>query len=181
MLVRPFFATTAFAILLAACGTTSTTSRGLSSSSSAVIRPSAENEATGQCLLAPEVEAEQAILYQTDLMIISDTCGSDSYRTFTVHNRSEIVGYQRQIMNQFRRAGTRSPQAKLDSYLTNLANERSLAIGREKVQTVCHRFAAMLDDARSISGEQFRGHIARLALENGKADPKCASGFVSER
>jgi hypothetical protein len=130
--------------------------------------------ATATCFQAADIEAEQAIRYQTEIMVISDTCGSDSYRDFTVRNRHAIISYQHQLLERFRRAGARNPRASLDSYLTEMANERALVAGREKTQTVCGRSTALLAEARELSGEQFRRHIASLAAENGKGYRRCA-------
>jgi len=130
--------------------------------------------ATATCFQSADIEAETAIRYQTDIMVISDTCGSDSYRDFTVHNREAIIAYQKQLMDRFRRAGVRSPRASLDSYLTEMANERALAAGRERSQLVCERSIALLSEAKKLTGEQFRRHIATLAAENGKGYRRCA-------
>lgn len=137
-----------------------------------VVGPAAA--ATATCFQPADIEAEQAIRYQTELMVISDTCGSDSYRDFTIRNREAIIFYQKQLMDRFRRAGARSPRASLDSYLTEMANQRSLAAGREQTQAVCGRSAALLAEAKKLSGEQLRRHIATLAAENGKGYRRCA-------
>ncbi len=41
-----------------------------------------------------DIEADQAIRYQTELMVLSDTCGGDIYRDFTLRNRDAIIVYQ---------------------------------------------------------------------------------------
>ena len=130
--------------------------------------------ATATCFQAADIEAEQAIRYQTELMVVSDTCGSDSYRDFTVHNRDAIVYYQKQLMERFRRAGARKPQASLDSFLTQLANEIALATARDRTQAVCGRAEAMLAEARLLKGEQFRHRMATLAAENVRDYRRCS-------
>ena len=130
--------------------------------------------ATATCFQSADIEAEQAIRYQTEVMVISDTCSSDSYRDFTVHTRTAIIAYQNQLIDRFRRAGARSPRASLDSFLTEMANERALATGRERSDLVCQRSVALLAEAKTMSAEQFRHHIASLAAESGKGYRRCA-------
>jgi hypothetical protein len=128
---------------------------------------------TATCFRVVDIEAEQAIRYQTELMVISDTCGSDSYRDFTVNNRDAIVFYQNQMMERFRRAGARSPRASLDSYLTQLANESALVASRERTPIVCSRSEALLAEGKKLSNDQFRHHMATLAAENHKGYRRC--------
>jgi hypothetical protein len=130
--------------------------------------------ATALCLQPADIEAEQAIRYQTDLMVISDTCGSGSYRDFTIHNRETIIFYQNQLIDRFRRAGVRNPRASLDSYLTEMANQSSLATVREATQAVCGRSAALLAEASTLKSEQFRHRMATLAAENVKGNRRCS-------
>jgi hypothetical protein len=84
------------------------------------------------------------------------------------------VFYQNQLIERFRRAGARSPRARLDSFLTELANESSLAAGRERTQIVCGRSQALLAEAEMMKSEQFRHRMATLAAQNDKGYRRCA-------
>ena len=55
-----------------------------------------------------------------------------------------------------------------------MANERSLAAARERSQLVCERSAALLSEAKKLTGEQFRHHVSTLAAESGKGYRRCA-------
>lgn len=94
--------------------------------------------ATPICFKSAEIEAEQAILFQTKLMVMSDVCSNQSYRSFTVRNREVIVSYQRQMIEHFRRVGgSGKPETAFDRYMTKLANEASLNTGTLPVSDVC--------------------------------------------
>jgi hypothetical protein len=118
------------------------------------------------CFNAADVEAEQALRYENELMVLSDTCGGDSYRDFTLRNRTAIIAYQRQLMDHFRRTGARSPQAALDSFQTKIANEEALRAADESAPTLCGRMVAFLEQGRTLDQQQFRRHAAMLATEN---------------
>ena len=44
-----------------------------------------------QCYSAADVEAEQAILYQTNLMVISSACKDTVYGEFRARNKDAII------------------------------------------------------------------------------------------
>ena len=66
----------------------------------------------------PTIEADQAIRFETELMVLSDTCGDDTYRDFTLRNRERSSSLSEAADDYFRRTGARSPQASLDTFLT---------------------------------------------------------------
>ena len=122
--------------------------------------------AAAACYQASEIEADQAIRYQTELMVLSDTCGGDTYRTFTVQNRDAIVLYQKRMIEHFRRIGVRNPQSRFDSLQTRLANEEALRNAGEPAQSVCGRAAAILAQARNLDGTGFKQQVATLVAEH---------------
>lgn len=125
------------------------------------------------CFQPADIEADQAMRFQTELMVLSDTCGGDIYRDFTLHNREQIVVYQHQLIEHYRRTGARRPQASLDSFLTRIANELALQDGRETRQAVCGRSADFLAQAAALDKEQFRQRAAELAAENRSGYRRC--------
>jgi hypothetical protein len=125
------------------------------------------------CFRPVDIEAEQAMRFQTQLMVLSDTCGGDTYREFTVRNRDSIVFYQHQLLDHYRLTGARSPEASLDTYLTRIANEVALSSGQELARVVCGRSAAFLAEARTIDGAQFRHRVAEMAAENEASYRRC--------
>ncbi len=99
-------------------------------------------------------------------MVLSDTCNVTNYRDFTVRNREVIVEYQKQLIDYFRRAGARSPEASLDKFLTQIANELSMRSGAEQRPEVCAHSATFLEEAAKLDGPEFRSHAAELATEH---------------
>lgn len=125
------------------------------------------------CFQPRDIEADQAIRYQTELMVLDDTCGGGFYRDFTVRNRQQIVDYQQQLKAHFRRIGARSPDAMLDSFMTRIANELALRQGLEERAAVCTRSATVIDEARTLDAAHFRTLAAALATENRGAYNRC--------
>ncbi|MGO8919572.1 MAG: hypothetical protein ACLQJR_27035 [Stellaceae bacterium] len=123
--------------------------------------------ATPQCLRANEVEAEQAIRFQTELMVVSDTCGAQTYTAFARRNRDALVAYQQQVIDRFRRSGASHAEASFDSYLTRLANEVSLRVGAKPVATMCRDAERFLATADTLAGDQFRRYVAEQAAAGG--------------
>lgn len=120
--------------------------------------------ATPQCLAPNEIEAEQAVRFQAELMVVSDTCGAQTYTQFARRNRTVLVDYQKQVIDRFRRDGTaKAAEAKFDSYLTRLANEVSLRTGAQPVAAMCRDAAPFLANADSLGADGFRRYVAEQA------------------
>lgn len=154
----------------------SATTLALAASAFVLFAPSAAVPATaaaGACYQPGDIEADQAMHFQTELMVLSDTCGGEFYRDFTVRNRDQILFYQQQLLAFFRRAGAKSPQASLDSFMTRVANEHALRDGRELRQAVCTRSAGLIAEAKTLDREHFRQHAAQLAAANEAAYRRC--------
>ena len=119
-----------------------------------------------QCLKPDEIEAEQAIRFQAELMVVSDTCGAQTYTHFTRRNRDVLVEYQHQVIERFRRNGTGGAEARFDSYLTRLANEVSLRAGAQPVAAMCRDAASFLATADTLGNDAFRHYVAERAAEH---------------
>lgn len=124
--------------------------------------------ATPQCLRSNEAEAEQAIRFQTELMVVSDTCGAQTYTAFARRNRAALVDYQQQVIERFRRSGSGHAEARFDSYLTQLANEVSLRVGAQPVAAMCRDAQPFLATAETLAGDQFRHYVAEQAAMRSK-------------
>jgi type 1 fimbria pilin len=119
--------------------------------------------ATPQCLRPGEAEADQAIRFQTELMVVSDTCGAQTYTRFARRNRDILVHYQEQVIERFRRAGSAHAEERFDAYLTRLANEVSLRVGAEPVAEMCRDAQPLLATADALQGDSLRHYIAEQA------------------
>src|SRR5438094_983401 len=75
------------------------------------------------CYSPADIEAEQALLFQTNLMVISSACRDTVYGEFRARNKDAILRYQNAMIDHFRRTGARNPKSAFDAWQTSLANE----------------------------------------------------------
>jgi len=122
----------------------------------------------GGCYSGADIEAEQAIRFQTQVMVVSDICRDTTYTSFSQHVREALAGYQRQMVDHFRRTGGGSGERVLDSFMTRLANEFSLAAGHQSVAELCQGSATLLATANGFANSaDFRHYIAaQMAAPN---------------
>lgn len=129
-----------------------------------------ESEAASQrCFRKSEAVADQAIRYQTEVMVISDTCRNEIYRNFSNRNRDALVSYQHELISYFRRSEGGHAESRLDSFMTRLANETALRTGAQNVAAVCSLGAEFLATADRLAGEEFRRLMEKQTAEK-KAD-----------
>jgi hypothetical protein len=125
------------------------------------------------CYRAGDVEAEHAMQYQAKLMVLSDTCRSDSYGLFLRHNSDLIAAYQHQMIDHFRRADARHGTDNFDRYLTRLANEYALDAGQQQLQTLCAQSADFLTKAPNFGKDEFRQFVAAQAAADRSPRSRC--------
>jgi hypothetical protein len=125
------------------------------------------------CWRPAEAEAEQAIRYQTELMVVSETCHEQTYPRFLHRNRNILAEYQRRMIEHYRRAGAAHPQASLDTYMTRLANEVALRVGTQSVGALCQEKADFLAEADAFDAKKFRGYIVARAAERAAEQRAC--------
>lgn len=140
-----------------------------------VAYPAAFAEAAPQCYRPHEIEAEQAVHYQAELMVLSDSCGVEqTYVSWTTRVRRLLVGYQKELIAHFRRGGAGHAEAAFDSYLTKLANEVSLRTGQTPVASMCQQAADFLAKADRLGEEDFRQYVTAQAVERKPDYKSCA-------
>ncbi len=122
------------------------------------------------CYRKSEAVADQGIRYVTDVMVISDTCRNETYDRFALRNRDIIVGFQKAMMEHFRRGGG-GAQAKLDAFMTHLANESALRTGAQDIGQVCAVAVQFLATADQLVGEGFQ-HYVEQQLDQRRDDYK---------
>jgi hypothetical protein len=130
--------------------------------------------ATQGCLRPAEAEAEQAIRFQTELMVVSETCHEQTYPQFLHRNRIALAEYQRRMIERYRRAGAPQPKASLDTYMTRLANETALRVSNEPVDVLCREQADFLATAKTLDAKKFRRYIAKQAVARDAEHRRCA-------
>ena len=118
--------------------------------------------AANQCSSADR-EAEQALIFQTNLMVVSSACRDPTYGQFRYRNKDAIIAYQRAMIAHFRRAGYRNAQAEFDRWNTSLANQIALKQGEMATAQVCQQAAPMLQMASALDGKGFRDYAVAKA------------------
>lgn len=98
--------------------------------------------AAGRCTAADR-EAEQALIFQTNLMVVSSACRDETYAEFRYRNKNAIIAYQHEMIAHFRRAGYRNAQAEFDRWNTSLANGIALKQGEMPTAQVCQQAVPM--------------------------------------
>jgi hypothetical protein len=108
------------------------------------------------CFSASEIEAEQAMLFQTELMVVSEACKNPSYVKFVQRNRDAVIAFQKRMIDHFRRHGSGKPEITFDSYMTRLANESALRNGQVPVTQVCAQGARLMETGDALGAADFR-------------------------
>ena len=120
--------------------------------------------AAGQCSKSDR-EAEQALIFQTNLMVVSSACRDQTYAQFRYRNKDAIIAYQRAMIAHFRRAGYRNAQAEFDRWNTSLANQIALKQGEIPTAQVCQQAVPMLKMASTLDGKSFRDYAIAHAVK----------------
>lgn len=139
----------------------------------AVASLQAASAAERGCYTATDQEAEQAIVFQTNLMVVSSACRDEVYGEFRARNKDAIIRYQKIMINHFRRAGYRNAQGQFDSWNTSLANEIALKQGVIPTAQVCQQAAAMLKMASTLDSQGLHNYAVAQASSPAETHPRC--------
>jgi hypothetical protein len=131
----------------------------------------AASAADRNCYSAADIEAEQAILFQTDLMVISSACQDTVYGEFRSRNKDAIIRYQNAMIDHFRRTGARNPKSAFDTWQTSLANAASRKHAVVPTAQVCQQAAEILKLASTLDPKGFREYAISHAVND--THPKC--------
>ena len=129
--------------------------------------------AAPQCYRTDEIEADQAVRYQAKLMVLSDSCHSNSYSQFVHRNAEALSLYQRQLIGFFRRRDPHRPEDAFDKFLTRVANQIALAAGEEPLASLCPKSTDFLTQAVTFDKDEFRRFVAAQAVVERKSYPTC--------
>lgn len=116
------------------------------------------------CFSAADIEAEQAILFQTDLMVISSACRDIVYGEFRARNKDAILHYQNTMIDHFRRTGARNPKGAYDAWQTSLANEAARKQAVIPTGQFCQQSTDMLKLASTLDVKGFREYVVAHAV-----------------
>lgn len=118
------------------------------------------------CFSNADLEAEVAVRFQAQLMVLSDICRDTTYGLFTQRNRDAIMAYQRQMIEHFKRAGERRADITFENYMTRLANQESIASGQLTTGQICQPTNPLIVTANSIgTPKDFHTYATSQAAE----------------
>ncbi|HLI21606.1 MAG TPA: hypothetical protein VKV32_10840 [Stellaceae bacterium] len=124
------------------------------------------------CYKADEIEADQAIRFQAQLMVLSDSCGSPSYTQFEEHNGRTLAAYQQKLIAYFKRVSAHADSA-FDKFITALANKTALDAGHQPIASLCSQSADFLNKASAFNKEDFERYVAEQAAAQRGNYPSC--------
>jgi hypothetical protein len=123
--------------------------------------------AAGSCYSQSAIEAELAIRYITDLMVVSSACRDTTYAEFRLRNRDVIMGYQKAMIAHMHGA------AAFDKWNTSLANVAASKQAGLTTTQVCQQQADMLKVASKQDAKAFRAYAAQQAVSAAPRYQKC--------
>jgi hypothetical protein len=124
-----------------------------------------------ECYSPADIEAEQAVLFQTNLMVISSACRDMVYGEFRARNKDAILRYQNAMIEHFRRSGARNAKSAFDSWQTSLANGLAQKQALTPTAQFCQQSTELLKLASTLDQKGF--HDYAVAHMTDGAHPKC--------
>jgi hypothetical protein len=124
-----------------------------------------------ECYSPADTEAEQALLFQTNLMVISSACRDAVYGEFRARNKDAILRYQNAMIEHFRRSGARNPKGAFDSWQTSLANGLAQKQALTPTAQFCQQSAELLKLASTLDQRGFHDYAVAHMADG--AHPKC--------
>ena len=119
------------------------------------------------CYSAADLEAEQAIVFQTNLMVISSACRDTVYGEFRARNTAAIIRYQKIMIAHFR------SQVAFDAWNTSLANEISLQQGVQSTAAICQKAADLEKMASTLDSKGLHDYAVAQAASPAATHPRC--------
>ena len=129
----------------------------------------AAGKAKTDCYSPSAIEAEQAIRFLTDVMVVSSTCQDTVYAEFRLRNRDPILAYQKAMIAHFH------GNAGYDRWDTMLANEASMKQAGKSSPQSCQEAAELIKTATAMDDKAFRAYAASQAATAAATGryPKC--------
>jgi hypothetical protein len=125
------------------------------------------------CYSDSEFEAEQAVSFQMELMVVSDTCKTGVYQPFLIRNQRALAAYQSELMEHYRRIGDRHPETVLDSYETRMANDVSMHIGSMPLASFCGTQSELFANAGTLTPASFPTFVKQRVVEHKREFVPC--------
>jgi len=113
--------------------------------------------ARSSCPSASEAEAEQAIRFMTDVMVVSSTCQDTIYAEFRLRNQEPIRAYQKAMITHFH--GNKA----FDTWNTSLANQYAAKRAGLPSAQICQETAELMKTAQTLDPAGFRKYAVAQA------------------
>jgi hypothetical protein len=143
----------------------------LAAALAAAVSAASASAADKNCYSPADSEAEQALWFQTNLMVISSACRDTVYGEFRVRNKDAILRYQSAMIDHFRRTGARNPKSAFDTWQTSLANQLAQKQALTPTAQFCQQSAEMLKLASTLDAKGFRDYVVAHPVDG--AHPRC--------
>lgn len=133
------------------------------------------------CYNASEFEAEQGLRIHSELMVIGLTCLKmpkgdalyTKYQSFTRKNQSLITGYENDMIGYFGKQGMKSPETKLHTFRTELANDISKHAITMSTSSFCQHFGGRIDAALKMDQAKLRKWAQHVWAKSPTTVPVC--------
>jgi hypothetical protein len=124
------------------------------------------------CYSPGDIEAEQALLFQTNLMVVSSACRDTVYGEFRARNKDAILHYQNAMIDHFRRTGARNAKSAFDAWQTSLANEAARKQALIPTGQFCQQSTELLKLASMLDTKAFHDYAVAHAVDG--VHPRCS-------
>lgn len=131
------------------------------------------------CYTEAQYRAEQAVRYQTQLMVAGMLCQSGDpraythYQAFTRRNTKTITRAENTLIGFFDTHKTPQAELSLHTLRTNMANDLSIKVMQQSMPIYCRRAAPRLAEAALLQPRQFESYLAKLNLKQPSTRPLC--------
>jgi hypothetical protein len=123
--------------------------------------------APAACYTPAAIEAELALRFVTDVMVVSTACEATIYGNFRLRNKDAIIAYQKAMISHFHGA------AAFDTWNTALANQASRKQAGMTAAQVCQQAAELLKTAASLDVKSFHTYAVAKAASAGPQYAVC--------
>ncbi len=124
-------------------------------------------QSKGNCYSPNAIEADQAIRFMTDLMVVSSACQNTTYAEFRLRNKDPIIAYQKAMITHFRGAPA------FDKWNTALANQYSHKQSSVPPGQFCQQSEPLLKQASVLDPKGFRAFASAQANAASAHYAKC--------
>ncbi len=121
---------------------------------------------SNKCYTKADSEAEQGIRIHSELMVIGLNCqhkykaGAENlyqaYRKFTFTHAKTFAGYETQLLDYFKRAGSKNPEGDLNTMRTVFANKISLDAAKMRPDMFCYMYSPRIEKVKNMTDKDLR-------------------------